>query len=179
MAVYERIEKAQGGSLYKNVTEDKVVEEDKIPAAVKEELDIQEPGTQIDEDTITGDGLTDSKSDGEDPKTTDPAEPNKPATPAVTPEADDEVAAPTPAEVKDSRPAEAPVAFSQPVPQSEPGMGFPRVNGKTVDIFDGVTPHTNVRNVEGFLVPLSTENYNKKTDTEIYQRLQEMGYLSK
>lgn len=57
----------------------------------------------------------------------------------------------------------------------EEGMGFPRVNGKTVDIFDGKTPHTHVKNVGGHMVPLSKENYDTKTDVEILQRLKKLG----
>lgn len=71
--------------------------------------------------------------------------------------------------------ADAP-AFRSRVPQSKPGMGFPRKNGKTVDIFDGVTPHTHVKLVGGLTVPLSTESYNSKSDKEIEDRLEELGY---
>lgn len=61
------------------------------------------------------------------------------------------------------------------VPQSRPGMGFPRVNGYTVDLFDGETPYTHVRYVKGVVVPLSAENYKLRTDAEIEARLAEMG----
>lgn len=59
----------------------------------------------------------------------------------------------------------------------EEGMGFPRVNGKTVDIFDGKTPHTHIKNVAGFVVPLSEESFNTKTDVEIMEKLKELGKI--
>lgn len=66
--------------------------------------------------------------------------------------------------------------FKSKVPQSVPGMGFPRKNGKTVDIFDGVTPHTHVKLVGGHHVPLSAANFNSKTENQILKRLSELGY---
>lgn len=66
--------------------------------------------------------------------------------------------------------------FVSKVPQSKIGMGFPRKNGKTVDIFDGKTPHTHIKLVDGHTVPLSTESFNTKTEKQISDRLQEMGY---
>lgn len=59
-------------------------------------------------------------------------------------------------------------------PQTDPGMGFKRVKGVTVDIFDGKTPHTHVKNVNGRMVPLSRENYETRTDAEIAERLNEL-----
>lgn len=59
---------------------------------------------------------------------------------------------------------------------SDDGMGFPRVDGKTVDIFNN-KPHEAVRFVAGQTVPLTTENYNIKTDAEIIKKLEEMGIL--
>lgn len=61
--------------------------------------------------------------------------------------------------------------------KSEEGMGFPRKNGKTVDIFDGKTPHETVKNVAGVMVPLTNENYNTKTDAEIIAKLKDLGKL--
>lgn len=60
------------------------------------------------------------------------------------------------------------------VKTDEEGMGFKRVNGKTVDIFDGKTPHTDVRFVANIMVPLSKENYNNKTDGEIITQLKKL-----
>lgn len=61
--------------------------------------------------------------------------------------------------------------------EDEGGMGFPRKNGKTVDIFDGKTPHTHVRYVANIMVPLKKENYENKTDGEIIERLQKLGKI--
>lgn len=67
-------------------------------------------------------------------------------------------------------------AFKSKTPQSKPGFGWPRKGGKTVDIFDGETPHTHVRSVGGYIVPLSAESYRTKTDAQIESRLRELGY---
>ncbi len=60
-------------------------------------------------------------------------------------------------------------------PKDEEGMGFKRVDGKTVDIFDGKTPHTHVRYVSGLMVPLNEGNYNGKSDLEIITQLKKLG----
>lgn len=65
--------------------------------------------------------------------------------------------------------------FRSATPQSHPGMGFPRVNGKTVDIFDGKTPHTHVKNLGGIIVPLSAESFRTKSDGQILSRLRELN----
>jgi hypothetical protein len=59
----------------------------------------------------------------------------------------------------------------------EEGMGFPRKNGKTVDIFDGKTPHTHVRYVASIMVPVSEENYRTKSDGEIIDKLRKLGKI--
>jgi hypothetical protein len=72
-----------------------------------------------------------------------------------------------------------------PIPQDEEGMGFKRVKGKTVDIFDGKTPHQEVRSVAGVMVPLSRVNalgdpkndIEPKTDAEIIEKLKKLGKL--
>lgn len=65
--------------------------------------------------------------------------------------------------------------FRSRVPQSNPGMDFPRYNGKTVDIFDMKTPHVQVKLVGGKTVPLSQKNFDTKTDAQIIKRLKELG----
>lgn len=65
--------------------------------------------------------------------------------------------------------------FRSKVPQSSPGMGFPRKNGKTVDIFDLTTPHTHTKLVSGVAVPLSAENFKSKGELAIQNRLAELG----
>jgi Ni,Fe-hydrogenase I large subunit len=76
---------------------------------------------------------------------------------------------------KPARAAEPVDPFRSRVPQSKPGMGFPRANGKTVDIFDGQTPHTHLKLVGGVTVPLSAESFRSKSDNQIMQRLSELG----
>lgn len=66
--------------------------------------------------------------------------------------------------------------FRSKVPQSNPGMGFPRNNGKTSDIFDINTPHTHVKLVGGHAVPLSYDNFKNKTDNQIISKLRELGF---
>lgn len=68
-------------------------------------------------------------------------------------------------------PAPAPVA------SDEEGMGFPRVDGKTVDIFDGKTPHTHIRIVGGLVVPLSEKSYSTKSDADITKVLKKLGKI--
>ena len=63
-----------------------------------------------------------------------------------------------------------------PAPSSDEGMGFPLIDGKTVDIFTN-EPHETVRFVAGKTVPLTIKNYEAKTDTEISNKLKEMGLL--
>ncbi len=65
--------------------------------------------------------------------------------------------------------------FRSKVPQSAPGMGFPRKNGKTVDIFDLKTPHTHTKLVGGLAVPLSAESFKTKGEIAITNRLAELG----
>lgn len=67
-------------------------------------------------------------------------------------------------------------AFKSKVPQSSPGMGFPRKNGRTVDIFDLTTPHSKVKFVGGHAVPLSEESFRSRTEGEIQARLIELGF---
>lgn len=103
---------------------------------------------------------------------TAPTQPTQPA-PAAP--------APTPAPQAPAEPARATVAdepverFRSKVPQSQPGMGFPRKNGKTVDIFDLKTPHTHTKLVAGVAVPLSAENFKSKGEIAIVNRLAELG----
>lgn len=65
-----------------------------------------------------------------------------------------------------------------PAPVDEEGMGFKRVKGKTVDVFDGKTPHTQVRYVAGIMVPLSEESFKTRTDAEIMDKLRKLGKVA-
>lgn len=66
--------------------------------------------------------------------------------------------------------------FKSKVPQSSPGMGFPRKDGKTSDIFDINVPHTQVKLVGGHAVPLSAQSYQTRSEGEIMARLIELGF---
>ena len=186
MAVYKKVVPAQGGDpIYRNETTNKVVAAEDLPSALKEELDLADPGELVDDETITqgeGDGRIDPKTNK--PITNDGKAKKKKAKKAAakkttTDDDDEESATPAKKNVnsgkRTTRRASNP--YNKPVPQSEKGFGFPRKNGKTVDIFDGETPHTHVRLVEGLPVPVSEENYNTKTDSEIYDRLDELDLL--
>lgn len=161
MAEFTKKTTSNGVVQYRNRTENKVVSVADMEAkygAVKEELDLADEGTVIDSDTVTQgdtDGVVDA--DGNPIKGDRNAE-NAEQTGNEESDQDNK----DPVETNPYRRA---------VPSSEEGMGFPRKNGKTVDVFDGVTPHTHVRTVEGFMVPLSEESYNTKTDAEIYEKL--------
>ena len=163
MAEYTRKTDANGVTRYRNATENKQVSAEELEKnfpALKEELDLADEGTRVESEGMTGDTSATTDSDGNRDK----------ETPEEEPEATD---------TKDSDKEEADPEETNPyrrsVPSSEPGMGeFKRVNGKTVDIFDQKTPHSEVRYVSGLMVPLSAESYKTKTDAEIHERLQEL-----
>lgn len=170
MAEFTRKTTSNGVVQYRNKTENKVVSHDDMEskfAAVKEELDIADEGTVIDSDTITqgeGDGVTDADgnpiNDVKGQRNADNAEQTG------NEESD-----------QDNKDPVETNPYRRSVPASEEGMGFPRKKGKTVDVFDGKTPHTHVRTVEGFMVPLSEKSYNEKTDAEIYEKLVELKMI--
>lgn len=169
MAEYVRIITSAGATQYRNKTENKIVGaaqlEESLPA-LKEELDIAEPGTVIDSDTITqgsGDGVVDDDADTKEDDTPAP-EDEKTDTDSDEDKAD---------EAQDRRDRSR-NPFNTKVPQTEDGFGFPRKNGVTVDIFDGETPHTHVRLVAGMAVPVSEASYRSKTDSEIWDKLDEL-----
>ena len=163
MAEFTRKTDANGVTRYRNATENKQVSAEELEKnfpALKEELDLADEGTRVESEGMTGDTSS----------TTDPDGNRDKETPEEEPEATD---------TKDSDKEEADPEETNPyrrsVPSSEPGMGeFKRVNGKTVDIFDQKTPHSEVRYVSGLMVPLSAESYKTKTDAEIHERLQEL-----
>ena len=182
-------------TIYTNKTTNRQVPAEDLKPALKEELDLADAGTVIDEATIEkidGDGVTDKdgnpvKTDAvktaeqaaADKKLEDEARdkaakaaakaPKKPRAKAQKPaddeEEDDEEEEP---ERENSNP------YRRAVPQTEKGFGFPRANGKTGDIFDVNVPHSHLRTVAGPAVPVSEENYRTKTDAEIFDRLEEL-----
>lgn len=108
-----------------------------------------------------------------------PADVPAPPAPTTDPDEDgeeEEPAQPSVAQVNKSKTKATVPQFVSKVPQSVKGMGFPRKNGKTVDIFDGETPHTHIKLVGGYTVPLSDKSFNDCTEKEIEDRLRELGY---
>lgn len=81
----------------------------------------------------------------------------------------------SPDDVDDESGIDEEVVTSNKASNQEEGMGFKRVKGKTVDIFDGKTPHEAVRFVGGLTVPVTKDNYEKKTDAEILSQLKKIG----
>lgn len=169
MAEYTKKTDAKGVVRYRNVTENKPVSaedlEKNLPA-VKEELDLVDEGTKVESEGMTGDTSSTTDSDGnrddaEDDGTTSRNDTNAEET--GNQESD-----------QDNKDSEETNPYRRAVPQSEPGMGFKRKGGKTVDAFDGKTPATEVRYVGGHMVPLSKENYESKSDAEIYEQLEKL-----
>lgn len=159
MAEYTKKTDAKGVVRYRNVTENKPVSAEELEKnfpALKEELDLADEGTKVESEGMTGDTSGTTDTDGNRNDTNAEETGNQ--------ESD-----------QDQKDPEETNPYRRAVPASEPGMGdFKRVKGKTVDIFDQKTPHTDVRYVGGLMVPLSKENYESKSDAEIYERLEEL-----
>ena len=170
------------------ITLDNIVDENGIvivdqKVAEAKELSPEEQADLDKENTNTNPDATPDES--ADPTTETPND--KTSTPPPAPEVntnedeadDEELAAPAPKKAVSARakPAARPEPkFLSKTPQSHPGMGFPRVNGKTVDIFDGVTPHTKLKLVGGHTVPLSEESFKTRSEAEIERKLKELGF---
>lgn len=174
MAEFTKKLDKNGKVFYLNVTNgNKRVKPETLPVSLKEELDLADAGTIIDEETVIkldGDGAVDAKGN----KIVDKA-------PA---EEEDETAEEEDYRAPEVQVTDMPVVkperinpYARTVEATEDGFGFPRKGGKTVDIFDGVTPHTHIRAIEGKCVPLSKENYETKTDAEIFDRLVELNLI--
>ncbi len=181
MAEFVRLVDKNGKTQYRNKTENKVVAADSLASALKEELDIAEPGTVIDDETIfaeKGEGVVDKDGNPIEPKDGDKSGDDQSDDQGAGDDDGKDGDKPEVPKTPTRRPRDAGATtrnpYSKPVPTSEDGMGYPRVNGKTVDIFDGKTPHTHVRLVGDKTVPLSEENYKTKTDSEIWERLEEL-----
>lgn len=149
----------------------------KIKAKAKEGEKDDESETQATDDE---EETSDDSGEDSDSESTDDTDDSSEAEPNQTDDDDEDKEPPAPARkapVKKPRaPAAKRVKFVSRTPQSHPGMGFPRVLGKTVDIFDGETPHTHTKLVGGYAVPLSTVSFNEKSDKEIEDRLVQMGF---
>jgi hypothetical protein len=163
-----------------------------VPEAAKTTLDTVDEGVAVDEG---GNRVEEGNDTQTDTQTTDPGETRVHNTQPVerADEADSEVENPNDpnADVNDEDGEDEPEQPRAPrsnrlrrtrpgeSEQDEEGMGFPRKNGKTVDIFDGKTPHTELVNIDGIMVPLSKESYDNKTNADIRKKLQDMGKLPK
>jgi len=177
MAEFIKVIDKNGKTIYRNVTKNVPVKAESLPAALKEELDLSEPKTPIDEESILkidGDGVVNA--DGTK-KSTDEPEVDE------TEDEEEEEAYEAPSDVVATPVAKTPKeeAYTNPyrrtVPATEAGFGFPRLNGKTVDIFDLETPHTHLMAIEGKLVPLSKKSYETKSEAEVYDRLKELKLI--
>lgn len=149
-------------------------------------------GGQVQETNAAGEDTPDSDdsnaaddSDGGDDEEVDQPDRKAQASPKLGVEDDDDSAGQepesTPAKSKSQARREAALKKEQPkfrskVAQSDPGMGFPRHNGRTGDIFDVTVPHTKIKPVGGYAVPLSEKSFQEKTDAQIEARLRELGY---
>lgn len=191
-----RKQATNGVTEYFDASNNKKIPADKLPVAVKEELDLANAGEIIDDESIikdSADGITNA-----DGQKVDEEEKTDELTPAVDESTlpddvkedlkKDEVEAqvivstvPKPSDkvqMDDGKSAtKSRNPYRQAAPSSEKGFGFPRRNGKTVDIFDLKTPHTELRNIAGLPVPLSKASYDTKEDAEIYDRLVELGLV--
>lgn len=193
MAQYTKSTGDNGSVRYKDGG--RFVKADDVPANIKEALDANPEGTAVDElgevvnpetDTDEGTGDDDSvptnTTPAEDDSTADDAEDGSSVadTGAGDDGEDDEEE-----DSEESTPAPAPAPKKRAARKQEiGGMGFPAKNGKTLSIFSD-KPHETVKNVGGILVPLTNEELTgdvakgvePKTDTEIIEKLKELGKL--
>lgn len=201
MTKYTRKVTRNGVTQYRDVTNNKLVAEANLDQAVKEELDLAAEGEVVDTEGMTSDHSTQTDADGNEvndkpatPVTEDNSEDvagDGDGTDQAEDEESSDVDSPemqgtfTPAEPKPvKRPkmddgkqaARSPAGIRLPEP-SEKGFGFPRRNGKTGDIFDFDTPHTQVKFVDGLIVPLSDKTLAEKSEFDIHNRLVELGYV--
>lgn len=196
-SVYDQIQMKNGQTRYR--MDKKFIGEDKVPENIKEVVTlaniVDENGMVIVEDKgdygdMTVDEMATAEkakaegSDGDEPvetKAKDQSAPEADALPGQPPMSPDgdlntPAALPSVPEAEAERVANLTPRLRSKVPQSDPGMGFKRVNGRTVDIFDSTSPHTHVKLVGGHTVPLSAESYKYRSDAEIEKRLQQLGY---
>lgn len=168
MSNYKKVTAANGTTRYfeEDGETTKAIKTSEVPQEVKDALEAA-PDNQL----VDGDGNTVEPENGnEDSEATAADQERQDAEARRDTRADDGNEPKTDAKA-DETPARTVDSGLQ---QDEAGMGFPRVNGSTVDIFDGKTPHTHVRNVGGVMVPLSADNYNKRTDSEITEQINKL-----
>ncbi len=149
-------------------------EDDPVPSETTTPPVVDDNTNQEEEnDTTAGDRDPNKKQTPVAQAAPEESEPKTPHVPVFPPE--DKIS-PKPSRATRTRQPVETEKFRSKVAQSNPGMGFPRKNGKTVDIFDLETPHTHVKHVGGHAVPLSAQSFNSKNDTQIVNRLKELGY---
>lgn len=162
MASYKKIE-GKNGIRYMDTQKKTLVKAADVPEEVKDALENLDAGVEVDEN-----GVILEEETQEEPQQDGPTE---------STEEDEEVEEASTDEEGDGLDEDL-TARVRAAEQSPEGMGYPMVNGKTVDIFDMKTPHTEVRYVNGHTVPLSEKNYKTKSVEQIIQRLREIGKIS-
>jgi len=175
MAQYTKSTGDNGSVRYKDGG--KFVKGEDVPANVKEALEQNPEGTIVDEIGDVVDPTTDTdegSGDDETVQTNTPPAAEDDST--VEDEADEDDQADEDEDEGDKPAAPAPKpAARKPRGKTEMGgMGFPAKDGKTLSILSNV-PHETVKNVGGIMVPLTNEELKTATDTEIIEKLKELG----
>lgn len=186
MAQYTKKTDANGAVRYKDGSQ--FVGKDNVPQNIKDALDANPEGTVIDELGDVVDPSTETDEGSGDDDSVAPATPPADETTADEDDESEEEGAGDDGEDDEEEEPETPTpapAKKRAAKKQEIGnMGFPAKNGKTLSIFSD-RPHETVKNVGGTLVPLTLEELNgdvakgvePKTDTEIIERLKELGKL--
>ena len=173
----------QSGSDFEEISEDEVEETEEEVAARESAAAVAKaqpkPPAQLDKAAAAGAApkvKADKVPELDVPENEKPGGPQEPvvATPVLPIDSADDVDDETGDDVEEQDRIARMVAGRD---QDEAGMGFPRKKGQTVDIFDGKTPHTHIRLVAGLMVPLTQENFEKRSDSEIHEKLRELGKL--
>ena len=155
-----------------------LVKASEVPEEVKAELSApsEEAPVVSEDEIVSADEIDEPEETVEDTNEDEKVETEEEPVPAPVVELDspDDVDDESGLDVVEQEAAER---LSKTLGEDEEGMGFPRKKGKTVDIFDGKTPHTHIRYVSGLVVPLSEENYNTKSDSEIVEKLKKLGKI--
>lgn len=200
MGHYSKQTDARGVVRYRDENANQLISKDKLSEEVKKTLADQEDGVKV---TVTEvEGKEQVTVDQPEAPAETPAEPAEPAEPEAPAEEEAEPA-PAEAETDDSEVEEAapdPAASSddeaddeadedseegdgidtemQAAPVSktdESGMGFPMdKQGRTLSIFSKKV-HETVKYINGIMVPMTMEEYNKKSDKDILAKLKKLG----
>lgn len=163
------------------------VKADDVPQNIKDALDQNPDGTIVDElgDVVDPSTETDEGSGDDDEVVTNAPQTEDDTTTAD--EADQDGAGDDGEDDEADEPEEAPAPKRRTRSSAKTeigGMGYPAKNGKTLSIFSN-KPHETVKNVGGHMVPLTqvelvgdpAKGIEPKTDTEIIERLKELGKI--